>query len=104
MIRAPTVPWRQRIDDDLPLWLAVAGDRAQDHPGRSGDGPSGRRDRGGPSAGDLTDIRDVFGDDIHPNGKGLYFIAMVHLAVLTGQIARRPAAQTDAQPGPAAMR
>jgi len=78
------VPWRQRIDDDLPLWLAVAGDRAQVIPAGQAMGLLADEIAAGRVPG-MTDIRDVFADDIHPNGKGLYFIAMVHLAVLTGE-------------------
>ncbi len=33
----------------------------------------------------IGDIRDLFTDDIHPNGKGQYLIAMVHVATITGQ-------------------
>ena len=78
------VPWRQRIDDDLALWLAVAGDRAQVIPAGQAMGLLADEIAAGTMPG-MTDIRDVFADDIHPNGKGLYFIAMVHLAVLTGE-------------------
>ncbi|MBK6466112.1 MAG: hypothetical protein IPF96_03920 [Rhodobacter sp.] len=79
-----TVPWRQRIDDDLPLWLAVAGDNAGIIPAGQAMGLLADEIAAGQVPG-ISDIREMFGDDIHPNGKGLYFLAMVHLAVLAGK-------------------
>ena len=77
------VPWRQRIDDDLPLWLAIAGG-AEVIPVGQAMGRLADEIADGAVPG-ITDIRQLFVDDIHPNGKGLYFVAMVQLAVLTGQ-------------------
>ncbi|MFZ1469527.1 MAG: hypothetical protein WAT09_11205 [Paracoccaceae bacterium] len=76
------VPWRQRIDQDLPLWLAMAGD-AQVIPAGQAMGLLADEIAAGKVPG-IKDIRELFVDDMHPNGKGLYFVAMVHLAVLTG--------------------
>ena len=48
----------------------------------------------------LSSIRQVFADDIHPNGKGLYFVAMVHIATLTGRSPEGlPAKLTRTWPG-----
>jgi hypothetical protein len=78
------VPWRQRLRDDLPLWQDIAADRAQLIPVGQAMGLLADEMAAGRVPG-LQDIREVFRDDIHPNGKGLYFIAMVHLAALSGQ-------------------
>lgn len=78
------VPWRQRLRDDLPLWQEIAGDRARLIPAGQAMGLLADEIEAGRVPG-LNDIRDVFADDIHPNGKGLYFLAMVHLAALTGE-------------------
>jgi hypothetical protein len=78
------VPWRQRIDDDLANWLAIAGDEARLIPAGQAMGRLADQIAAGAVPG-LTDIRDVFSDDIHPNGKGLYFVAMVQIAAITGR-------------------
>lgn len=78
------VAWRQRLRDDLPLWQEIAGDRARLIPAGQAMGLLADEIAAGMVPG-FTDIRDVFADDIHPNGKGLYFLAMVHLAALTGE-------------------
>jgi hypothetical protein len=78
------VPWRQRLRDDLPLWQEIAADRARLIPAGQAMGLLADEIAAGRVPG-LSDIRDVFSDDIHPNGKGLYFLAMVHLAAITDQ-------------------
>ncbi len=78
------VPWRQRIDDDLANWMAIAGDDARLIPAGQAMGRLADQIAAGAVPG-LSDIRDVFADDIHPNGKGLYFIAMVQIAAITGR-------------------
>ena len=49
-----------------------------------------------------VDPQSLFSDDIHPNGKGLYFVAMVHLAAITGETPEGLPARADpslAKPG-----
>ncbi len=77
-------PWRERLKADLALWLQAAGDQAQIIPAGQAMGLLADEIAAGRVPG-VADIRDVFVDDIHPNGKGLYFLAMVHLASLTGK-------------------
>ncbi|HEX9858982.1 MAG TPA: hypothetical protein VGA75_11560, partial [Paracoccaceae bacterium] len=88
------VPWRDRITTDLPLWegLALAANAA-----RPATAPPVRLIPAGQAMGLAADaiaagavpgmngIGDLFSDDLHPNGKGLYLVAMVHLAAITGQ-------------------
>ncbi|GAB1360941.1 hypothetical protein MASR1M32_01770 [Rhodobacter sp.] len=78
------VDWRQRLRDDLPLWQGIAADRARLIPAGQAMGLLADEIAAGAVPG-IADIRDVFADDIHPNGKGLYFLAMVHLAAITGE-------------------
>lgn len=85
------VPWRERLEQDLPRWQAVV-----DAVNARTDGtvrllPAGqamaRLDdaiRAGTVPG-LNSIADVFADDIHPNATGFYFLALLQYAVLTGQ-------------------
>lgn len=84
-------PWRERIALELPVWEGVVSQATElsGHPvalipagqamGHLADEIRAKSIPG------LTRIEDVFSDDIHPNGKGLYFIAMVQSAVLTGK-------------------
>ena len=76
------VAWRQRLRDDLPLWHRIAGDRARLIPAGQAMGHLADEMAAGRVPG-LSDMGEVFADDIHPNGKGLYFLAMVHLAAIT---------------------
>ncbi len=78
------VPWRERITDDLALWASVAGPGVQIIPAGQAMGLLADEIAAGRVPG-ITDIRDMFSDDIHLSGKGLYFVALVHLAVLTGK-------------------
>jgi hypothetical protein len=86
------LPWRERLDADLPVWEQVAHDasaHANGAPvtiipagqvlGLLSDELAAGRVPG------FTDIRDFFSDDIHLNHRGLYVVALVHMAVLTGQ-------------------
>lgn len=87
------VPWRQRLNDDLALWQRIADDANRGLP--EGRQPIrlipvgqafGRLDdaiRDGQIPGIAT-VRDLFRDDIHPDDRGFYFIAMVHYATITG--------------------
>lgn len=86
------VPWRERIDADLALWQGVV-DQANASLGVPG---AVRLIPAGQAMGmaadaiargevpGLNDIRDLFSDDIHPNGRGFYLVAMTHLAVIAG--------------------
>ena len=88
------VPWRQRLTDDLALWESVV---AQVNATRHATAPDMRLIPAGQAmarlhdeiaAGrvpGLRDIQDVFSDDIHLNDRGLYFVALVMHAALTGQ-------------------
>jgi hypothetical protein len=86
------VPWRARIMADAPVWRDLAtrasgqlgGDPVQIIPAAqallaldtaiaAGDVPG------------IDTIEDLFADDIHPNGKGFYFLALVHAAAISGQ-------------------
>ncbi len=78
------VPWRERITDDLALWASMAGPEVQIIPAGQAMGLLADEIAAGRVPG-ITDIRDMFSDDIHLSGKGLYFVALVHLAVLTGK-------------------
>lgn len=85
-------PWRARLTADLAAWerLAAAADAR-----RPEGAPPVRIVPAGQAMGLLADaaaagevpgitaISDVFDDDIHPNGRGLYFLALVHAAALT---------------------
>lgn len=88
------VPWRERLAADLPLWQALADEASRGRPegspavgvipagqamGRLADEIAAGRVPG------MTSIEEAFSDDIHPNAKGLYLVAMVHLAVITGE-------------------
>jgi hypothetical protein len=88
------VPWRARLDADLPLWEGIL---ASIEAGLPRDGarveliPAGQamarlhdEIAAGRVAG-LGGIEDVFADDIHLNDIGHYFVAMVQYAVLTGE-------------------
>ncbi len=85
------VPWRERIVADAPVWRDLAAKAsaalggapvqviptaqallALDNAIAAGDVPG------------IDDIEDMFTDDIHPNGKGLYFLALVHAAAISG--------------------
>jgi len=87
-------PWAVRIEADLPLWESLADKANAARP----EGavpvrliPAGQAMRLAAKAakvGELpgiSDISQLFGDDIHPNGKGFYLIAMTHIAALTGE-------------------
>ncbi|MCE8534416.1 hypothetical protein KBY24_13575 [Ruegeria pomeroyi] len=88
------LPWRERIEADLPRWQSIV------------DGVNTTRPEGAPPmqllpAGQamlaLTDaiaagtvpgvdrIAQLFSDDIHPNDLGFYFLTMVQYAVVTGE-------------------
>lgn len=87
-------PWIDRIAADLPMWQELADAASATRP--AGAAPVRLIPAGqamalaakAAQAGDLPGIAavgDLFRDEIHPNGKGLYLVAMVHLATMTGK-------------------
>ena len=84
-------PWRDRITADLPLWEAIAAQAAADAGVTVTIIPAGQAMgmlADAIAAGDvpgLSNIQDLFADDIHPNGRGLYFLAMVHAGAISGK-------------------
>ncbi|PTX47615.1 hypothetical protein IQ03_02925 [Gemmobacter caeni] len=91
---AAGVPWLDRIAADRAAWLDLAAAAEAIRPDTAPPVrliPAGQAmalAAGAAQAGALpgvADIRDLFADDIHPNGKGQYLVAMVHLAMLTGE-------------------
>lgn len=88
------IPWRKRLGDDLALWQSVADEANRDLPeGRQPIrlipvGQAFGRLEDAAQAGHVPGIsaaRDLFSDDIHPNERGFYFVAMVHYATITGK-------------------
>lgn len=87
-------PWRDRLDQDLPVWEKVVAEVAANM-GSNGANvaliPAGQamaRLYDEIAAGKvpaLPGISALFDDDIHLNHTGHYFVAMVQYAVLTGQ-------------------
>ncbi len=83
--------WRARVRAELPLWQGIARDAETKGAGEVRLIPAGQAmlrladeiDAG--KVPGMTSIREAFADDIHPNGKGLYLIAMTHVAAITGQ-------------------
>jgi hypothetical protein len=81
------LPWRGRLADDWANWKGIA----------TAAGPGVRVIPAGQAMGRLADeigkgtvpglrdIRDVFSDDIHLNDRGLYLVAMVMHAAITGR-------------------
>ncbi len=87
------IPWRTRLDQDLPVWEKIVADVAA---GKRSDQATVTLIPAGQAMGRLSDeiaagrvagmddISAVFADDIHLNDTGHYFVAMVQYAVLTG--------------------
>lgn len=87
------VPWRARLLDDLDAWENIVDLLRNGHPEATDQIkliPAGqalaRLDDaiGAGRVPGLSDISDVFDDDIHLNTRGHYFVSMVQYAVLTG--------------------
>jgi hypothetical protein len=88
------MPWRERLTADLPLW---EGATAAANAARPNGAPLVRLIPAGQAMGrladaiaagempEITNIDALFDDDIHPDDRALYFLAMVHIAVITGQ-------------------
>ncbi|WP_293572979.1 hypothetical protein [Phaeobacter sp.] len=85
------VPWRARLEEDLPKWQAVVDDVNKAAGGKvkllqAGQAMARLDDaiRAGTVPG-ASRIEDFFDDDIHPNDLGFYFLSLVQYAVITGQ-------------------
>ncbi|WP_339823151.1 hypothetical protein [Sulfitobacter dubius] len=88
------IPWRERLESDLPVWEGIAASVAE---GRSSDSatieliPAGQAmaqlydEIAADRVPGLTQIDALFADDIHLNDLGHYFVAMVQYATLTGK-------------------
>ncbi|WP_050527533.1 hypothetical protein [Pseudorhodobacter aquimaris] len=88
------VPWRERLTADLPLWEGMT---AQANAARPEGAPLVRVIPAGQAMVQLADaiaagevagidnIKALFSDDLHPDERALYFLAMVHVAVITGK-------------------
>jgi hypothetical protein len=86
-------PWADRLAADLPVWWSLV--RAANAVRPEG-APPARLIPAGQALGrlkkaieagqvpGLTVIGDVFDDDIHLNGRGLYFVALVHVGAISG--------------------
>lgn len=83
-------PWRQRIDDDLPMWESVVdtlNTRFQPEtpvcmiPGAQGLAALNDSIQVG-AVPDVTRIEDLFQDRIHLTDQGKYFMSMIHYAMI----------------------
>jgi len=86
-------PWRQRLDDDLPMWESVVdylneelnlGQEVCLIPGGQGLARLHDEILAGTVPG-ISDISELFSDNIHLTDQGKYFIACIHFAMITGQ-------------------
>ncbi len=85
------IAWRERLALDLPLWQGVVAEASALSGHEVALIPAGQ------AMGRLADaihdgkvpgiaaIQEMFVDDIHPNGKGLYFLTMLHAAAISRQ-------------------
>jgi hypothetical protein len=88
------VPWRERLVADLPLWEGMT---AKANAARPAAAPLVRVIPAGQAMGRLADavaagevpgvttLAALYDDDIHPTGQTLYFLALVHIAVISGK-------------------
>jgi hypothetical protein len=88
------IPWRERLTADLPLWESAT---AKANAARPNGAPLVRVIPAGQAMGQLADavaagevpgidrIEALFDDDIHPSDQALYFLAMVHVAAISGK-------------------
>ena len=85
------IPWRERLDQDLPVWEGIVAAVNARGPGRAALIPAGQAmarlydEIAAGTVPGLTDIAALFDDDIHLNDTGHFFVAMVQYATLTGQ-------------------
>jgi hypothetical protein len=87
------VPWRMRLEQDLPVWEDIVAKIAAGNPAHADQvhlipaGQAMARLYDEIAAGQiegLTDISTLFADDIHLGDVGHYFVSMVQYATLTG--------------------
>lgn len=85
------LPWRERLALDLPHWQGVVtaasaslGRSVQMIPAGQALGRLSDEIEAGHVPG-ITTIEAMFSDDMHPNGKGLYYLAMVHAGAIAGR-------------------
>jgi hypothetical protein len=84
-------PWATRVADELPLWETIAAKASTDSGVAVTLIPAGQamlalsQAMAAGKVPGLTDLRQVFTDDTHPDGKGLYFLAMVQAAAISGK-------------------
>lgn len=91
---AEGLPWREQLTADLPAWESLAGRANAARPPQA---PPVRLIPAGQAMGALADavvagqvpgissVDDLFDDDIHPSGRALSFLALVHIAAITGK-------------------
>lgn len=89
-----SVPWRKRLTADLPAWESLMAKANAERPQGA---PMVRLIPAGQAMGRLADAIDqgrvpdvasidqLFDDDIHPGDQLLYFVALVHIAVISGE-------------------
>ena len=78
------LPWRERLARDLPLWQDAAGEGVQVIPAAQALARLEEAIGAGEVPG-IDRLDAVFSDDIHLNGKGQYFAAMVIASAVLGQ-------------------
>ena len=78
------LPWRERLVKDLPLWQDAAGDGVQIIPAGQALARLDDEIVAGRVPG-IDDLDALFSDDIHLNGKGQYFVAMLIAGAVTGK-------------------
>lgn len=86
------VAWRNRITQDAGVWQGLAdqasqqigGDAVEVIPTGQAFGLLADAIADGKVPG-IDSIQDMFTDDMHPNGKGLYFVALLYAAAMTGE-------------------
>lgn len=91
---ASETPWRERLNTELPLWESAT---SAANVARPVGAPLVRLVPAGQAMGRLADaiaagevpgidrIEALFDDDIHPDDRALYFLALVHMAVINGK-------------------
>lgn len=83
-------PWADRVGKELALWESIAA-KASAKGVPVSVIPAGQamlalsQAMAAGKVPGLTDLRQVFTDDTHPDGKGLYFLAMVQAAAIAGK-------------------
>lgn len=85
------VPWREQLTQALPVWEgAVSAAAAKSGldirliPAAQAMGRLADEIAAG-KVPEIASIAEIFADDIHPNAKGLYFLAMVHAGAVAGR-------------------